>query len=125
MHGLASHGVEGMGLVPGTVATSSPPTGPLMHPDLAPVGTDRKAVAAIDRSDSLQENDSGRGGMDMSIAMMCMAVLGAALLALLRFLGRERPRSVIWMRPYLVHVIVRLDLGPAPPSLKRLSIQRC
>ena len=80
------------------------------------VDVERQAVVAMDQPDSLRSGDSGHGGMDMGIAVMCVAILGAAVLALLQFLRRERPSSVIWTRPYWPRVLMRLGGGPTPPS---------
>ena len=125
MHGLASHGVQGTDMVPGTVMASASMTAPPANPDSVAVGVHGLAVATSTHADSLQGSGSGHGGMDMSIAMMCIAVLGAALLALLRFLRHERPWSVLWTRPNLTRAMAPPGLGPAPPSLTELSIQRC
>lgn len=125
MHGLASHGVQGMDMVPGTVVTSGP-----MSASLAPfaskaVSVEGETGPTRDHSDSLPGGDSEQGGMDMSIAMMCVVILGAALLALLQMLRRERPWSVLGIRPYRTRSIMHPSRGADPPSLLDLSIQRC
>ena len=121
MHGLASHGVQGMDVVPGSALTSQSVTSSVLGSDSA----DGQAVAPIERPDSLRASDSGQGDMDMSLAMMCVAILAVALLALLRSLRREPPSSILWARPRESRLIVRPWREPSPPSLIALSIQRC
>jgi hypothetical protein len=68
---------------------------------------------------------AGHGAMGMGMAAMCLAILTLALIALLLLLaGRVRP--LLW----LVAPPVRAPMctgrrDPDPPSLIKLSIQRC
>ena len=124
MHGLAGHGVQGMDVVPGSALTSQSVAGSVRGFDYPAVTAEGQAVATIDRPDSLRASDAGHGDMDMSLAMMCVAILAVALLALLRSLRRARPQ-IIWARLRGTRVVVRPWRGPAPPSLIALSIQRC
>ena len=124
MHGLAGHGVQGMDMIPGSALTSQSVASSVLGFDGAAVSADGQAGATSDQPDSLRASDSGHGDMDMSLAMMCVAILAVALLALLRSLRRERPQ-IIWARPRGPRVVVRPWWGPAPPSLIALSIQRC
>ena len=125
MHGLASHGVDGMDVVPGTAMTAQSMTASLMSIDAPPVGVGAEEMAAIERPQSLESNKSGHGGMDMSIAMMCVAILGAALLFLARRLRGERSFWVIAARRHHARLILHPGRGPTPPLLMELSIQRC
>lgn len=61
----------------------------------------------------------------MTIAMMCVAILGAALITLLRQLRVQRSVPAIWARPHQAPVMSPASRGLAPPSLIELSIQRC
>lgn len=125
MHGLASHGVEGMDVVSGTARTSQSMAGPGMGIDVPPLLVDRQEVAPIDPSLSWGSSESGQGGMDVTIAMMCVAILGAALITLLRQLRVERSVPAVWARPHQAPVMSPASRGLAPPSLIELSIQRC
>lgn len=125
MHGLSGHGVQRMDMVPVVTLTSPSTTGVLMHMNSGAVGVDGQQVATIDRPHLLAVGASGLGGMDMCISVMCVAVLGAALLALLQVLRRERPTSSLWTRPPRTRVTMRPGRGRAPPSFTDLSIQRC
>ena len=125
MHGLASHGVQGMDVVPGSALTSQSVASSVLGFDSAAVSADGQAVATIERPDSLRASDSGHGDMDMSLAMMCVAILAVALVALLRSLRREPLSWILWARRRESRVIVRPWRGPSPPSLIALSIQRC
>ena len=125
MHGLASHGVDGMDAVAGQAWTSQSMAGLVMGIDVPPLLVDRQEVAPIGTSRSWGSSESGRGEMDMTIAMMCVAILGAALITLLRQLRVERSVSAIWSRPHQARVMSPDSRGLAPPSLIELSIQRC
>lgn len=125
MHGLASHGVEGMDVVPGAALTSQAMAASLMPTDLGPVSGDVERIQSSDRSQSMGSSDSGHSDMDTSIAMMCVAILGVALLRLLRLVRGGRSFSVLWARPRQARVMLRAGRGLPPPSLRELSIQRC
>jgi len=56
---------------------------------------------------------------------MCLAILGAALLALLRLLHRAREAAVVWSLPRPAGAIVPRGRDPDPPSPIKLSIRRC
>ena len=125
MHGLSSHGVRGMDVVPGTVAASQPMTASLVRVASAAVGMEVQAVAITNRSGSLRGSDSGRGGMLMGITMMCVVILGTALLALLERLRGARSWSTLWARPNRERVVMHPSRESAVPSSLDLSIQRC
>lgn len=69
----------------------------------------------------------GRGGMVLDIAlMMCVAVLGAALIAVLGFLRAGRATPVVWSLPRRRPRPVRCrGRDPDSPFLIELSVQRC
>ena len=123
MHGLASHGVDGMDVLPGTALTAQSTAPSVLAGDAPAVVGHGLHNAAIDPS--LEPSRSGRGGLDMGIAMLCVAILGAALLGLVWLLRAERPSAFVWARPHRQPVIVQTGRGPGPPSLVELSIQRC
>lgn len=66
---------------------------------------------------------SNHGGMAMGA--MCLAVLGTALLGLLRLLQRAWVAPVMWRLPRPSRAVVPRGRDPDPPSLITLSIQRC
>lgn len=69
---------------------------------------------------------SGPGGMGMGMTAMCVAILAAGLIALVRFLLGGRVRSVLWMLARQARAVLRQPgRDPDPPSLIALSIQRC
>lgn len=126
MHGLASHGVEGMGLVSEASLAHASMTHSAAAADSLPMAVNPQELIALDKAANVLEGGGlGHGDMDMSIAMMCVAILGAALLALLHFLRGERASGVLWSLPRQPRVILHPGRGPGPPSLSELSIQRC
>lgn len=124
MHGLAGHGVDAMDVVPGTLSASSSMAGSEMQTGSPPVAG-HQGLVAIEQADPLGAGGPGHGGMDMGIAMMCVAILGAALLARMSLLRGERPWRVVRARPHQTRVMSYSGRGPASPSLMELSIQRC
>lgn len=75
----------------------------------------------LESANGFGQGDSG----GMAMAAMCLAILGAALLALLLLLHRARVAPVTWSLPRRASAIVPRGRDPDPPSLIRLSIQRC
>ena len=68
-------------------------------------------------------HDTDSGGIAMGA--MCLAILGAALLALLQLLRRAWVAPVVWTLPRPARAITPRSRDPDPPSLIKLSIQRC
>lgn len=69
---------------------------------------------------------SGPGGMGMGMTAMCVAILAAALIALVRFLLGGRIRSVLWVEARQARAALQhRGRDPNRPSLIALSIQRC
>lgn len=86
--------------------------------------SDAGLLAGTEAGDLLDvATGSGHGGMAMG--PICLAILGAVLLALLRLLQRARVAPVVWTLPRPCRVIVPRGRDPDSPSLIELSIQRC
>lgn len=76
-------------------------------------------------AEDLREAATGSGDGGMAMGAWCLAILGAALLALLRRLQRARIAPMVWALPRPTRTIVPRGRDPDPPSLIKLSIQRC
>jgi hypothetical protein len=87
------------------------------------VASDVGLRAGTRAEDLLESAGSEHAGMAMGA--MCLAILGAALLALLRLLRRARVAPAVWTLPRPARAIVPRGRDPDPPSLINLSIQRC
>lgn len=125
MHGLNSHGVAATETgAPALMATMdvSPASG---HADLG----NRAGVPAgpVDRAQRPAEaaSASPQPGMDMSMAMMCVAILTIALIALLRSLLGARLGPLVGLVHRQSVALVHPGRDPDPPSLIALSIRRC
>lgn len=134
MHGLSGsggHGAAGMSMqsVQPALMASSP-----MSMELSGLAIPTEIVSEAGLSVRHQTEDllesaaayahmSDTGGMVMGV--MCLAILGAALLAVLQLLLRARVAAVVWSLPRSVRAIVPRGRDPDPPSLIKLSIQRC
>jgi len=96
--------------------------------DLAAIPTGIVSDAGLlagNQVEDLLEVATGSGHGGMAMGAMCLAILGAALLALLRLLQRARVAPVVWTLPRPARAIVPRGRDPDPPSLMKLSIQRC
>ena len=133
MHGLTSPS-KSMGMAMGTAqsAAMSAPDMAVAASGVVLTATGAQTLAgpladqAHQMTETLSGSGSGHGGMAMNIAMMCLAVLGAALIAVLRFLRRGRAAPVVWSLPRRRPRPVRFrGRDPDPPSLIKLSVQRC
>lgn len=136
MHGLSglsgSHGAAGMTMQTTDSQALMASAMSMDASDLAaiPTGIVSDAVlSAGNQAEDLLEAATGSGhGSDsggMAMGAMCLAILGAALLALLRLLQRARVAPVVWTLPRPARAIVPRGRDPDPPSLIKLSIQRC
>ena len=139
MHGLTSPGLGpgmdmgmamGMGTAP-SAAMSASDMG-VAASGVALTGTGAKTLVgpladqAHQMTETLPLTGSEPGGMAMNIAMLCLAVIGAALIAVLGFLRRRRAAPVVWSLPRRRPRPVRYrGRDPDPPSLIKLSVQRC
>lgn len=141
MHGLSgqSSGLSGghgaAGMTTQTTASPALMAASAMSMDASdlaaiPTGIVSDAVLlAGNQAEDLLEAATGSGhGTDsggMAMGAMCVAILGASLLALLRLLQRARVAPVVWTLPRPARAIVPRGRDPDPPSLIKLSIQRC
>lgn len=132
MHGISGrgsgHGAAGMSMLTAPPALMAASSMSMETSDFAAIPTglvsDAELLAGNQAEDLLEvATGSGHGGMAMGA--MCLAILGAALLALLRLLQRARVAPVVWSRPRPARAIVPRGRDPDPPSLIKLSIQRC
>lgn len=127
MHGLASHGDSGMESIPGAVMAQMLTSPAVVDLDVMATGSGdhvRRVVGHAQRSVE-SVGASGHGGMDMGMAAMCVAILAAALIALVRLLLARRVGPVLWLQLHRPIAVFPLGRDPAPPSLIDLSIQRC
>jgi hypothetical protein len=81
----------------------------------------RRALDQLESDHGFGQGDSG----GMAMGAMCLAILAAALLAMMLLLHRARVAPVLWSLPRRASAIVPRGRDPDPPSLIRLSIQRC
>jgi len=136
MHGLSGlgsgHGAAGLSVqtaLPALMAASSMSMG-ASDLDAIPagIGSDAGLWGGNQAEDLLGAATGSGHGTDsggMAMGAMCLAILGAALLALLRLLQRARVAPVVWSLPRPTRAIVPRGRDPDPPSLIKLSIQRC
>ena len=115
MHGLDTHGVESAGNV---AMSSSAAHGDTGHRAMA--GTD--AGLAVAMAATSMPAHSGMGGMG---AGMCVAVLMLALLALVLEISTRRSFRLLGVFARDTRTPETQGRDPDPPSLIRLSIQRC
>ena len=132
MHGLSGqssgHGAAGMSMQTGPPALMAASSMGMDESDLAasPTGiVSHAGLLAGNRAEDLLEVATGSGHDGMAMGAMCLAILGVALLALLRLLHRARVGPVGWSLSRRTTVIVPRGRDPDPPSLIQLSIRRC
>ena len=140
MHGLSgqssglsgSHGAAGMNMQTTDSQALMASAMSMDASDVAAISTGIVSDAGLlagSQAEDLLEAATGSGhGTDsggMAMGAMCLAILGAALLALLRLLQRARVAPVVWTLPRPARAIVPRGRDPDPPSLIKLSIQRC
>jgi len=137
MHGLSGqrsglsggHGAAGMNMQttasPALMAASAMS---MDASDLAAIPTgivSDAGLSAGNQAEDLIDDATGSGHGGMAMGAMCLAILGAAVLALVRLLQRARVAPVVWRLPRPARAIVPRGRDPDPPSLIKLSIQRC
>ena len=124
MHGLDNHG--GAGVEPVAHAdTDAPGQGAgAGHAAMTATAQAASAVATVAAASHLTDA-SGHTGMDASATGMCMAVLALSLLALVLRLYARRAPPLLWLVARPVRAPLFRGRDPDPPSLFRLSIQRC
>lgn len=136
MHGLSGqssgpsggHGTAGMSMQTAPPALMAASSMSMDASNVAAIPTGIVSDAGLlsgDQAGDLLEAATGSVDGGMAMGAMCLAVLGAALLALLRLFHRARVAPVVWSLPRRIRAIVPRGRDPDPPSLIRLSIQRC
>ncbi|WP_146207223.1 DUF6153 family protein [Nocardioides silvaticus] len=132
MHGLSGqtggHDAAGMSMQTASPALMPASSMGMDASDLAAIPTGIVSDAGLtagNQAEDLLEVATGSGHGGMAVGAMCLAILGAALLALLRLLQRIRVAPVVWSLPRRTRAIVPRGRDPDPPSLIKLSIQRC
>ncbi|MCW2761598.1 MAG: hypothetical protein JWR85_1799 [Marmoricola sp.] len=129
MHGLDNHG--GAGIDAMSHAAMGVPAAGVAPVHVAIPGADQVsaaiAVVASDAGDRVAAltGSTGHPGMDMGAAGMCMAVLVLSLLIFIMGRYANRSRPVLWLLARPVRSPWVRGRDPDPPSLFRLSIQRC
>ena len=128
MHGLTGQGLAGMSMQTAPSALGATSSMSMDASDLATIPTRIMSDAgrsAGDQTEDLLEVATrfGHGGMAMGV--MCLAFLGAALLALLRLLHRVRVAPVVGSFPRSIRAIIPHGRDRDPPCLIKLSIHRC
>ena len=128
MHGLSGHGASRMDMQTAPPATMSAASMIMDVSDRAAIATGIVSHAGLldgNRAEDLLEGATGSDHGGMAMGAMCLAILGAALLALLRLLHRARVAAVVWSLPRHTRAIVPRGRDPDPPSPIKLSIRRC
>lgn len=130
MHGLDTHGGAGMDSVEPRAMTVPADGAAWGHEAMSASAYEVATVVDVAKVAVVgaMTDASGLPGMDMSATGMCMAVLFLSLLLLILRFYASRGRPLLWLvarpvrsvRPHLVR-----GRDPDPPSLFRLSIQRC
>lgn len=127
MHGLASHGAAAAETSSEAAMTGTHMS--LAASDVAELADQAAALVGrvVDRSQGPGEIASGspHTGMDMTRAMMCVAILTVGLIALLRLLLGARVGPFLQLLPRQALAFMRPGRDPDPPWLIALSIQRC
>ncbi len=127
MHGLDGHNAVAMGSVAEAVMAELP---------MSAAGADASLTAGrghqvgLPGAHSVYEMKAGGAswprGLDMGMAAMCVAILAAGLIALVRFLLGGRVRSLLRMLARQARAVLQHPgRDPDPASLTALSIQRC
>jgi len=117
MHGLDTHGVES--------AENASMTGSPAHSD-ADHQTMTRATDGAALAMAATSATGGHSGMGMDMGTgMCVAVLVLGLLALLLRISTCRPQRLEWLVARGIRIPETQGRDPDPPSLIRLSIQRC
>jgi hypothetical protein len=129
------HGAAGMSMAtipPALMAASTASSMSMDSSGLAAISIGTVSdlgLFASNVAEDLREGAPGSGhGTDsggMAMGAMCLAILGAALLALLRLLRQARGAPEVWSLPRPARAIVPRGRDPDPPCLIKLSIQRC
>lgn len=127
MHGLDSHGAAGTETVPQAVMAkmSMSPSLSDLNDAVNLVAADAGSVLGLAQRPPEVVSAWPPMGMDMNMAMTCVAILAVALIALLRCLLTSRAAPVLGLMKRQSVPSVRPGRDADPPSLIDLSIQRC
>jgi hypothetical protein len=131
MHGLANHGGDHGGAVTNSVthAAETVPAhgGDAAHEAMTGVAHAATSVASVVTTAVVgaMSDSTGHTGMSMGATGMCMAVLVLSLLLLVLRLYASRVPPLLWLVARTVRSPLVRGRDPDPPSLFRLSIQRC
>ena len=125
MHGLGGHEAAAMGSAPQAGMAEMPMSAAAADAGvMAQPGHQTGRISTRSTPETHAVGASGPGGMGMTA--MCVAILAAGLVALVRFLLGGRVRSVLWMLARQTRAVLQHPgRDPDPPSLVALSIQRC
>lgn len=82
-------------------------------------------LLAGNQAEDLLAAVTGSGHGDMAMVAMCLAILAAAMLVLLRLLDRARVAPLVWSLPRRTRAILPRGRDPDSPCLIKLSIRRC
>ncbi len=122
MHGLANHGGDHGGAAIEAVAHAAmtvPAHAARTVAGVDTAGVDTVAVVGV------MIDPTGHSAMGMGTTGMCMAVLVLSLLLLILRLHVSRVPPLLWSVARSVRSPLVRGRDPDPPSLFRLSIQRC
>jgi hypothetical protein len=125
MHGLANHGVSGMEAMPRTFIAPAYDTTGSAAAASSELGSVRVSADSAADGHAAVAGNTDLGGMDMSMAGLCLAVLIIGLGAVSLWLRAHRPVRPAWVLSRLIGTIERAGRDPDPPSLGHLSIRRC
>lgn len=129
MHGLAQHGGDHGGAVTQSVthAASIVPAHGAEHEALTGTAHETAPVAVVATAavaDSVTDA-AGHSSISVGATAICMAVLVLSLLLLILRLYASRVPALLWLMARAVRSPMVRGRDPDPPSLFRLSIQRC
>lgn len=126
MHGLDNHGRAGMDAMAKAAMTVPAQAAATGHEAMIGTAHEAASIAVVATEVVGAMTDAtGHHGMGMGATGMCMAVLVLSLYLLILRLYASRVRPLLWLVARSpVSTLVR-GRDPDPPSLFRLSIQRC
>lgn len=126
MHGLASHGLGGMeNTNPVIAATSTTSNAAVLEVTTAGATGDLESLFASTGAATASLTPLSPDGMAMDMVGLCIAVLALALGVLSLLLRGRGLRPAPWVLQGPAEPVRRVGRIVDPPSLIRLSIQRC
>ena len=124
MHGLGDHGAAGMDSIPHSVVSEAG-AGPAIGAVFSVVDHAVPHIRGVAPVMTTVSAFPGGGRMDMGMTEMCVAILVVALIVLLRSLRTSKTRSFLRLVARSARAHADTGRDPDPPSLIKLSIQRC